>query len=74
MKLETKKENARERKEKFKTGGGPPVTSTNSLADSLLENQQPLTGVLDDNHLDSGKLQAEMQSKCVNVLFAFILN
>ena len=52
MKLERKKEKASERKEKFKTGGGPPVTITNSQTDSLLENQKPLTGVLDDDHLE----------------------
>lgn len=58
MKLKRKKEKARERKERYKTGGGPPVISTSVLTDSLLENQQPLSGIMDDDHIDSsGKMK-----------------
>ena len=52
---------ASERKERFKTGGGPiqkPETS-NTITDavrSVLGQQMPLQGVDDDDHVDSGKV------------------
>ena len=59
MKGETKKVQAIERRERFQTGGGsaamPSNSVSNELLNTLLIDQQPLTGIEDDDHLDSGK-------------------
>ncbi|KAA0722993.1 hypothetical protein E1301_Tti023402 [Triplophysa tibetana] len=51
------KTTAATRQERFKTGGGLPVPpDTEELGDLLagiIENQQPLEGIPDDDHLDS---------------------
>ncbi|KAJ8270582.1 hypothetical protein GJAV_G00116750 [Gymnothorax javanicus] len=59
IKLDLKKRNAEARRERFTTGGGPPPSKdqTDELADLLtgiIEDQQPLDGIPDDDHLDSG--------------------
>ena len=56
MKMSRKKTLARERRVKFVTGGGPSQQiSKPSLTDSLISDQQPLSGVYDDDHLASGE-------------------
>ena len=48
-----------ERKEKFKTGGGPAPRSSRSVGSSavsgVLEAQEPLSSIPDDGHMDSNK-------------------
>jgi len=49
---------ATERREKFQTGGGPPraerPSTTADAVRSIIDQQMPLEGIDDDDHLDSG--------------------
>ena len=63
-----KKRNAEARRERFTTGGGPPPSKdkTDELADLLtgiMEDQQPLDGIPDDDHLDSGHEELSTNGK-----------
>lgn len=57
MKINLKKTNAVARRERFKTGGGPPerpeTDDLGHLLTSIIDSQQPLEGIPDDDHLDS---------------------
>ncbi|XP_062268609.1 uncharacterized protein LOC133974844 [Platichthys flesus] len=57
IKLGLKKENAASRRERFITGGGPPIKDTcdelGDLLSGIIEHQQPLGGIPDNDHLDS---------------------
>ena len=62
------KRNAEARRERFTTGGGPPPSKdkTDELADLLtgiIEDQQPLDGIPDDDHLDSGHEELSTNGK-----------
>lgn len=56
-KMQIKKTTAIARRERFKTGGGPPIRpqrdGLRDLLTVIIENQQPLEGIPDDDHLDS---------------------
>ncbi|KAJ8399589.1 hypothetical protein AAFF_G00410000 [Aldrovandia affinis] len=59
IKINFKKTTAVACRERFKTGGGPPVRpETDDLGDLLtgiIKSQQPLEGIPDDDHLDSAE-------------------
>lgn len=57
IKITLKKQSAEARRKRFTTGGGPPKDhQTDEFSDVLsgmIEDQQPLDGIPDDDHLDS---------------------
>ena len=68
MKLDLKKSNAEARRERFTTGGGPPPSKdkTDELANLLtgiIEEQQPLDGIPDDDHMDRGHEELSANGK-----------
>lgn len=85
--MNLKKTNAVARRERFKTGGGPPERpETYDLGDlltSIIDSQQPLEGIPDDDHLDreyqgicivvSHFLQSYNQKYFMNFTFKYIL-
>ncbi|CAL8331129.1 unnamed protein product [Arctogadus glacialis] len=73
IKLDLKKRNAEARRERFTTGGGPPPSKdkTDELADLLtgiMEDQQPLDGIPDDDHLDSGHEEVSTNEEIIRTL------
>ncbi len=89
LKLALKKENADMRRERFTTGGGPPKKSKSDelsdLLSGIIEQQQPLDGIPDNDHLDSsdedlstnGKYSKETKlvtsfAKCIIFHFSII--
>ena len=67
LKINRKKELSTERKGTFATGGGTPQENCqNSLVDSVISQQFPLTNILDDDHVDSRKTFSYYQLLKVN--------
>ena len=63
-----KKSNAEARRQGFTTGGRPPPSKdeTDELANLLtgiIQDQQPLDGIPDDDHLDSGHEELSTNGK-----------
>ena len=56
--MNAKVELAKERRERFQTGGGSLSTkdgmsSSTSIISGVCQNQMPLSGIFDDDHVDS---------------------